>query len=145
MLSLHTLKPSKGSKRHKKRIGRGTGSGKGAYSTRGVKGQRARSGGTKGLKLMGFRANLLNIPKLRGFHTPRVKPEEVTLTKIEKNFEKGDTINPLSLYQKGLISSKDKRVKILGSGELTKSVTFERCLFTAGAKIKIEKIGGSIL
>lgn len=145
MISLHTLRPAKGSKRTKKRIGRGIGSGKGAYSTRGVKGQRARSGGTSGLKLKGFRANLLNIPKLRGFNSPHVKPEEVTLKQLEKNFEKGDTVNLISLYDKKLISSRDSRVKILGSGELTKSLTFEKCLFTKGARSKIEKVGGSIV
>ncbi|MDD5043581.1 MAG: 50S ribosomal protein L15 [Patescibacteria group bacterium] len=144
-LALHTIKPARGSKKNKKRIGRGLGSGHGTYSTRGAKGQRARSGGSKGLKLKGLRQNLLNIPKLRGFKSRKPKMNVVNLNALEKKFKEGEMINPKLLLVKGVVKGLVGGVKILGDGEITKKIVIEGCRLSAKAKEKIVKAGGKVI
>lgn len=143
-LSLHNLKPTGNSRKKRKRVGRGNASGYGTYSTRGIKGQRARSGGKGGLKIKGFRDRLLNTPKTRGFKSHQAKPVCLNLKDIDINFKSGEKISPRVLKQKGLISKINTGVKILGEGELKKKLVFENCQFSKSAKEKIEKAGGSI-
>jgi large subunit ribosomal protein L15 len=137
-LTLNELKPQKGSRKKSKRVGRGLGS-KGSYSGRGVKGQRARSGGRAGLKLKGLRRIMLAQPKLRGFKSPHQKPQTVTLQAISEKFKNGEKVSPDTLLKKGLVTDTSAGVKILGTGELKVKVTFEDCRLTQGARAKIGK------
>ena len=96
-LTLSNLKPAKGSNKRKRRIGRGNASGRGTYSGRGLKGQRSRSGGKGGLKVMGMKARLQKVPKLRGFKSPHPKAEVVNLADLEKYFADGGQVTIKSL------------------------------------------------
>jgi large subunit ribosomal protein L15 len=142
-LNLHTISPKQGSTKEKKRIGRGLGS-KGTYSGRGVKGQRARSGGRAGLQLKGIRGIMLSTPKLRGFTSGYPKSQTVSVGTVSKFFKTDAKINPKSLFIAGLIGSKKYPVKILGDGEISISVIVEGCGVSALAKQKIEAVGGRI-
>lgn len=143
-LSLHTLKPKKGSRATKKRVGRGLGS-KGSYSGRGVKGQRARSGGRSGLKLKGLRSLMLSTPKQRGFSSDRPKPAVVNVEDLAKAFVNGAKITPKLLLSKGLVSTTEGGVKILSTGTIGIAITIEGCTASASAKQKIEHAGGKIV
>ncbi|MEK7122950.1 MAG: 50S ribosomal protein L15 [Patescibacteria group bacterium] len=150
-MELHTLKPSAGSRKSKKRIGRGLGSGHGSYSTRGIKGQRARSGGKKGLKARGLKMFLLRVPKSRGFKSIHEKPIGLNVEVLEKHFQNGDTVNPQALLSKRIVRSKGSEkkgippaVKILGVGTLTKKLAVSGFLVSATAHKKIEAVGGSV-
>src|SRR3989344_2578682 len=111
MLEVHTLKPARGAKHRVKRIGRGNASGHGTYSTRGGKGQTARSGGSRGLKLKGFKFLLQSTPKLRGFNSLQTKPTEVYLADLEKHYANGETVDLKSLQEKNLVSVNAKAAK----------------------------------
>ena len=143
-LSLHNLKSKSGSKKGKKRIGRGLAS-KGTYSGRGVKGQRARSGGRSGLKLKGIRKIVLSTPKLRGFKHSVEKVEIVNLDVLSKNFGEGSKIGLKQLTAKGLITAPSASVKILGKGNVSVKWTVEGCSVSQSAKEKIEKAGGTVI
>jgi len=141
-LNLHTIKT--GPKKKKRRLGRGNASGRGTYSGRGIKGQRSRSGGKKGLKMKGFKQNLLRIPKLRGFKSPKPKKENINLTNLDIIFNDGDIVTPKILEEKGLIENSSHGVKVLSGGEITKKLTFKDCWFSKKAEEKIVKAGGKI-
>lgn len=143
-LSLHTLQPNKGSRRGKKRVGRGLGS-TGSYSGRGVKGQRARSGGRAGLKLKGFRPLMLSTPKNRGFQSLKAKPVVLNVSDLARAFANGSKVNPKLLLKKELISDISNGVKILGKGEIGITLTIEGCQISMSAKEKIEKAGGIVI
>lgn len=143
-LTLHTLQPNKGSRRGKKRVGRGLGS-TGSYSGRGVKGQRARSGGRSGLKLKGLRPLMLSTPKNRGFHSLKAKPAVLNVSDLARVFANGSKVNPKLLLKKGLISDISEGVKILGKGEIGITLTIEGCQISMSAKAKIEKAGGIVI
>lgn len=143
-LGLHNLYPGVGSKKTTKRVGRGNASGKGTTAGRGVKGQKARTGGRRGLKLKGLRNLMLSTPKLPGFTSFYAKNQVVKLADLEKAFKAGETVSPLTLKEKKLILDPQKSVKILSTGELSKKLSFEGCLFSESAKAKIESVGGEI-
>ena len=143
-ISLHTIKPAKGSRKSAKRIGRGLSKG-GSYSGKGVKGQRSRSGGRSGLQKKCIRQIMLAMKKSRGFKSPHEKAAVVNLGIISKSFPDGAKINPKMLAAKGLIPFEGKKVKILGDGAISIKVIIEGCTVSATAKEKIEKAGGSIL
>lgn len=143
-LTLENLKPNKGSRKEKKRVGRGLGS-TGSYSGRGVKGQRARSGGRAGLKLKGLRPLMLSTPKSRGFSRAIARPKVVNVEDLAKNFANGTKVNPRLLVKKGLISDASSGVKILGNGEIGVSLKIEECKVSKIAKEKIEKAGGTVV
>lgn len=146
MIKLHHLKPKPGSKRRKKIVGRGTGSGHGVYSTRGIKGQKARSGSKKKPGFEGGRTPLIRqLPKKRGFKSIHSKPEIVNIGDLQKRFNDGEKITKNILYKSGLISSPKAKVKILGDGELTKKFTIESDKFSKKAEDKIKKAKGGIL
>ncbi len=143
-LSLSNLKPSAGSQKKRKRVGRGNSSGHGTYSTRGLKGQKSRSG-VSGLKRLGMKKQLLAIPKTRGFSSYHAKDQAVTLFEISKAFADGATVNPKTLKKAGLIDSLAS-VKILAQGELKiKNLKFESVRASKGAAASIEKAGGTIV
>lgn len=125
MLSLNTIKKTKGSSKKIKRVGRGNASGHGTYSTRGLKGQKSRSG-VSGLKRLGMKKQLLAIPKVRGFKSHRPKNQVVSVKAINKNYKDNEIVNPTTLFEKKLINSAELPVKILGKEKLTVKVTFEK-------------------
>lgn len=142
-LTLHNLKGLKNKK--KKRLGRGNASGKGTYSGRGLKGQRARSGGKSGLKLRGFKQNLLNLPKFKGMKSLTANNQVVNLSSLEKNYKDGEKVNPESLLKNKLIDTIKVPVKILNNGELKTKLEVEDCLVSNSAKAVIEKVGGRLV
>ncbi|OGF21247.1 50S ribosomal protein L15 [Candidatus Falkowbacteria bacterium RBG_13_39_14] len=144
MLVLHNLKKPKGN-RSKKRVGRGNASGHGTYSTRGIKGQRSRSGGKGGLKIKGFKQLLSSIPKLRGFKRLQEDVQIVNVSELNNKFFDNSEINVENLYKKGLIKTVKKGVKVLGNGELkVKGLKVSGCEVSKSAREKIEKNGGAI-
>ncbi|MBD3310906.1 MAG: 50S ribosomal protein L15 [Candidatus Magasanikbacteria bacterium] len=143
-IELHKIK-STDSKKTKKRVGRGNSSGKGTYSGRGLKGQRARSGGKSGTKMRGFKQSLQKIPKVRGFNSRQPKKETVSLSDLDKNFKDGELVTPYSLKSKGLISRPKNGVKILANGDLKKKIIIKGCLATKKAIELIEKSGSKII
>jgi len=145
MLSLSNLKPAKGSKKNRKRVGRGNASGHGTYSTRGLKGQNSRSG-VSGLKRLGMKPMLLNLPKKRGFTSLQDKDQVVNLVAINRNFKDGGKVTSNTLLKVGLIEDASKSVKILGQGHLVlKNLELVNLKVSATAKAQIEKLGGKII
>lgn len=140
---MHTLKPAPGAKHRRKRIGRGNASGHGTYSTRGQKGQRSRSGGRGGLKLLGMRHMILSTPKLRGFRSQHPRAHTVNLEMLDKRFEDGSVVTQDSLVQSGLIDL-GERVKLLSDGALKKKLTIKGIPVSAQAREKIIAAGGSV-
>jgi large subunit ribosomal protein L15 len=141
-IKLHNLK-SKTPRKKKKLIGRGNASGHGTYSTRGIKGQKARSG-VSGLKLKGMRHIILATPKLRGFRGLARKAATITLGQLDRCFKDNDVVDPRSLLKNSLVRRIDGNIKIVASGELTKKLTVRGCGVSAGAKTVIEKAGGKV-
>lgn len=144
-MRLDELKPAPGSRHRRKIVGRGIGSGHGAQSTRGMKGQRSRSGfgGMTGFE--GGQIPLIRrIPK-RGFrHTAfRLNFGVVNVGDFEKLFSAKEAITPDALKKLGLIR-RTQLLKVLGDGELSKALTVQAHAFSESAKQKIEKAGGRI-
>jgi large subunit ribosomal protein L15 len=138
-LGLHNLKSSKGATKKKKRVGRGNASGHGTYSTRGIKGQRSRSGGKGGLKRLGLKQVILATPKRKGFTSNRPNNQAVNLSELNDKFKEGALVNPQSLLKAGLIKDATLPVKILGNGELkVKKLKFEDVKMS---QVVLEKTG----
>jgi large subunit ribosomal protein L15 len=149
-LSLNTLKPA-APRRDRKRIGRGPGSGKGRYSGRGIKGQKARSGHRK--MRPGFEGGqnpiYMRLGKQRGPYSKDAMPMGPHRTKVQsvnvRDLERFDgEVTPEALKEAGLIRNTRIDLKILGYGELSKKLTVSAHLFSASAREKIEQAGGSI-
>ena len=143
-LNPSTIKPAIKSKRKSKRLGRGNGSGKGTFSARGLKGQKARSGGKSRNNVRGFKASLQKVPKLRGFNSIKASKETVTLAQLEKYADEKQIINPAFLTKVGVVSTPKNGVKIVVRGELKKKLNIEGCLVSKNAIELIEKVGGSV-
>jgi len=141
-LSLSNLTSAK--EKVRKRRGRGDGSGRGTYSTRGMKGQRSRSGGKGGLKRMGLKQYLQQIPKSRGFKSIHPANTVVNISDLEKKFESGEVISLSKMNKAGLIKINRQSVKILGSGKIKKKFTVQAHSFSKTAQEAIKKAGGSI-
>jgi len=144
-MDLSKLKAAPGSRRKRKRVGRGDGSGHGTYSTRGQKGQKSRSGG--GVR-PGFEGGQLSIikrmPRLRGFTNPnRVEYTPVKVGQL-KRFALEEEVTPERLKEAGLIKSARKPVKILGDGDLSHPLVVRAHGFSATAREKIEAVGGRV-
>ena len=145
-MKMHELKPAEGAKTAAKRLGRGIGSGLGKTSGKGHKGQKARSGGGVRPGFEGGQMPLVRrIPK-RGFNNRFRKVYSiVNLSALEDKFENGAVVDADALIVSGILSKiEDAGVKILGNGELTKSLTVKANKFSASAKEAIEKAGGSV-
>jgi len=142
-MELHTLKPAEGAKKSRRRIGRGPGSGSGKTAGRGHKGQKSRSGYSRRYGFEGGQMPLTRrIPK-RGFtNIFRVEFQVVNLRDLERVFAEGDTITPEVLADRGLIRRGKHLVKILASGDLSKSLVVEAHKFSAAARSRIEAAGG---
>lgn len=143
-MELNNLRPSIGSTKNRKRIGRGTGSGHGKTATKGHKGQKARSGGSIKAGFEGGQMPLQRRLPKRGF-TPldRVEFSLVNISQLDI-FEAGASIDATSLISKGLIKSDRFAVKILGNGDITKSLKVAANKFSQSAKEKIIAAGGSV-
>jgi large subunit ribosomal protein L15 len=145
-MKLHTLSPNPGSKHRVKRLGCGESSGHGKTSGKGNKGQKARSGGTVRIGFEGGQMPLhRRLPK-RGFNNYDYKTKVfgVNVATLEENFESGAVVNEEILRAVGLVNGRYDRVKILGNGEITKSLTIQVEHVSASAREKIEKAGGTI-
>jgi large subunit ribosomal protein L15 len=141
-MKLSDLRPAPGASKRRKRVGRGDGSGHGKTSCRGHKGQGARSGGGTRPGFEGGQMPLQRRLPKRGFYNPfRVELAVVNLAQLEV-FPQGSEVTPQSLAERGLISGKQPRVKILGDGALSKSLTVKAHGFSAKAREKIEAGGG---
>jgi large subunit ribosomal protein L15 len=141
-MRLDELKPAAGSSKKRKRVGRGDGSGHGKTSCRGHKGQGARSGGNVQPGFEGGQMPLQRRLPKRGFHNPfRVEMSAVNLGQLEL-FAAGSEVTPESLSEHGLVTGKNRRIKILGDGMLSKALTVKAHGFSAKAKEKIEAAGG---
>ncbi|MBU1034509.1 50S ribosomal protein L15 [Patescibacteria group bacterium] len=143
ILTLHTLKPAKKSRRKKLRVGRGNASGKGTTAGRGTKGQKARTGGRKNLKLKGLKQMLLSFPKTRGFKSTHPEVFAVRLETVAKSFKDGEKINLNALKKSGLIPKRAKMAKIVGGGIIDKKLNFVDIKSTATVKAAVIKAGGS--
>ncbi len=152
-LSLHTLKPAQ-PRKARKRIGRGLGSGKGRYSGRGIKGQKARSGshtmrpGFEGGQMPIY----MRLGKKRGPYSKdampvgphRTQTVPVNLRDLDRVFDDGAEVTLEAMIEKGLVKSSRIDVKILGEGELKKRLSVTAHAFSASAREKIEAAGGSV-
>ncbi len=145
-MQIHDLFPAPGSRKERKRVGRGHGSGHGGRSGRGNKGQLSRSGGGKGPGFEGGQNPLhMRLPKLPGFkNRNRVEYAVVNVSRLDALYEAGDVVDIDSLHAKGVIKSKTVPVKVLGDGELTKALTVRVDKVSAPAKAKIEAAGGTV-
>ena len=145
-MELVDLKPAKGSRKAPKRVGRGIGSGLGKTSGRGMNGQMSRAGGGKRAGFEGGQTPLARrLPKLPGFNNiNRVAYVPVNVSRLEEKYKAGETVDVDSLKKYGIIKNTNAVVKILGSGDLKKSLTVKVDKVSASAKAKIEKAGGKV-
>jgi len=144
-LNLSNLKPAPGSQHTRKRVGRGNASGHGTSATRGIKGQKARSG-VSGLKRLGMKQMILQVPKARGFKSHYAKNQPVNLGAISAKFKAKDLVNPLTLAKHGLIAKNGADVKILAKGELTlEALVFSDVLMSSKANDMIIAKGGKVI
>jgi large subunit ribosomal protein L15 len=150
-IGLHNLRPKPGSRRPRKRLGRGEGSGLGKTSGRGQKGYGSRSGSKKKVGYEGGQNPIhMRMRKLRGPHKKQSMPFEnfrtstqpVNVADLEQRFDAGAEVNPATLKEKGLAKRSDP-VKILARGDISKKLDVHAHAFSAAAKEKIEAAGGS--
>ena len=149
---LHTLKPAPGSRKARKRVGRGEGSGTGKTSGRGQKGYGSRAGAKSRSNFEGGQMPIhMRMRKLRGPHMKKSMPFErfrthtqaVNIYDLEARFESGDSVTLDTLHGHGLCTKKGIPVKVLAKGELTKPLTVHAHKFSAAARQAIEAAGGT--
>lgn len=146
MSKLLNLKSNKGARYKSKRVGRGNASGKGTYAGRGRSGQNSRTGGGVKPGFEGGQTPLVRrMPKLKGFkNINRIEYQIVNVGDLSI-FDENEEVNIIKLYEKKLISSKVKPVKLLGNGEISKKLIIKVDLCSSSAKEKIEKAKGEII
>jgi large subunit ribosomal protein L15 len=151
-IGLHTIKPPPGSRRPRKRVGRGEGSGTGKTAGRGEKGAGSRSGKKQRPRFEGGQNPIhMRMRKLRGPHMKKSMPFEpfrthtqpVNLAALQDRFDAGAEVTPDALKAKGLAKRKGIPVKILAQGELSKALTVHAHAFSAAARERIEAAGGT--
>lgn len=143
-MKLNDLKPAKGSKKRRRRLGRGVGSGRGKTAGRGQKGQKSRSGFSQGAGWEGGRSRLImRLPK-RGFNRARTPMQVVNLRDLN-GFAEGSTVDAEALAGAGLIGKATRPVKLLGDGELTvRNLTVAVDAISASAAEAIRAAGGTV-
>jgi large subunit ribosomal protein L15 len=142
-MQINTIKPSEGSKKARRRVGRGIGSGLGKTAGRGHKGQSSRAGGYHKVGFEGGQMPLQRRLPKRGFKSAQLKYNgEITLTHLQALG--ADEVDLLTLKAAGLVRELIKTVKVIKSGELTRKVMLKGLGVTAGAKAAIEAAGGSV-
>jgi len=142
MIGLDKLKPAKGARRSRKRVGRGPGSGLGKTAGRGSKGQKSRSGYSQRRGFEGGQMPLhRRIPK-RGF--TNIFRQEYAIVNLEQLnvFRKGDEVTPLKILERGIVKNLKRGLKILGKGDLKKELTISAHKFSGSAMKKIQESGG---
>jgi len=153
-IGLHNLKPAPGSRKARKRVGRGEGSGTGKTAGRGQKGAGSRSGSKSRPNFEGGQMPIhMRMRKLRGPHMKKSMPFEpfrthtqaVNLQDLERRFEAGDEVTLDALKAKGLGSRKDVPVKVLAKGSLSKKLTVHAHKFSGAAREAIEAAGGTVV
>jgi large subunit ribosomal protein L15 len=151
-IGLHNLRPAPGSRKARKRVGRGEGSGTGKTSGRGQKGWGSRSGAKRRVRFEGGQNPIhMRMRKLRGPHMKKSMPFEpfrthtqpVNLLQLEARFESGASVTLDELRAKGLATRKEIPVKVLAKGELTKPLTVHAHKFSKAARERIEAAGGT--
>jgi large subunit ribosomal protein L15 len=151
-IGLHSLKPARGSRKERKRVGRGEGSGTGKTAGRGQKGYGARSGAKERTRFEGGQNPIhMRMRKLRGPHMKKSMPFEpfrthtqpVNVADLEARFDAGDSVDLDTLRGKGLATRKDVPVKVLARGDISKALTVHAHGFSAAAREKIEAAGGT--
>jgi large subunit ribosomal protein L15 len=151
-IGLHNLSPAAKSRKQRKRVGRGEGSGVGKTAGRGHKGLGARSGAKKRINFEGGQNPIhMRMRKLPGAHMKKSMPFEkfrsqtqpVNLRDLEARFDGGAEVTPDSLRERGLATRKDVPVKVLAQGELSKALTVHAHGFSKAAREKIEAAGGT--
>lgn len=140
----HELRPPRGAKKNRRRVGRGNASGHGTYSGRGIKGQQSRSGyKTRPFFEGGQTPMVRRLPHRRGFRNPfRVEYVPISLNDLAR--VEGDQVTPESLRDAGVIRSIKKPIKILADGELSGALTVQVHRVSASARAKIEAAGGTV-
>jgi large subunit ribosomal protein L15 len=143
-MELHDLRPNAGSRKKRKRVGRGISAGQGKTAGRGTKGQGARSGGGKGVYFEGGQLPLARrLPYKRGFtNTRKIKYKTINIGQLA-HLESGTAVTPLFLVELGLIKKPTDPVVILGDGTLAVALQVKAHRFSASAKQSIESAGGS--
>ncbi|MHB8658611.1 MAG: 50S ribosomal protein L15 [Solirubrobacteraceae bacterium] len=151
-IGLHNLKPAPGSRKARKRVGRGEGSGTGKTSGRGQKGWGSRSGSKRRARFEGGQNPIhMRMRKLRGPHMKKSMPFEpfrthtqpINLDALEERFESGAAVTIAAMMASGLAGRKGIPVKVLGRGELSKPLTVHAHGFSTSARSKIEAAGGT--
>jgi len=140
-----TLSPIQGSRKTRKRVGRGNGSGHGTYSGRGCKGQKSRAGYKIRPGFEGGQLPLIKrLPRKRGFtNIFRVEYSTVSVEKLNV-FDSGSEVTPEKMVAAGLVKSLQQPIKVLADGDITCPLTVKANKFSAAAKDKIEAAGGKI-
>ena len=142
-MKLHELSPAPGSRKPRKRVGRGDSSGLGKTAGRGDKGQKSRTGSVVRPFFEGGQIPFFRRLPTRGFKNPdRVVFQLVNLNVIDANFNAGDVVDAATLREKKLLGKATLPIKILANGEITKAVTVKAEAFSAAAVSKIEAAGG---
>lgn len=139
-MKLHELQPASGSKRARKRIGRGRGSGTGKTAGRGHKGQKSRSGYRRRAGFEGGQMPLIRRVPKRGFHN--LFRRQYSVVNLAQLADMSGEVSPESLAEAGLVRN-DARVKVLGDGELSAALTVRAHKFSRSAREKIEAAGGN--
>jgi len=143
-MNLHDLSPARGAKKRRKRIGRGPGSGHGKTATKGHKGLLARSGGGKRAGFEGGQMPLIRrVPKF-GFSNPFRTEYAIVNVKSLEAWNGDDTITPQKMVEAGLVKRKTLPIKILGNGELKRSLVVQAHKFSKSAESKIQAAGGRV-
>ncbi len=143
-MGLHDLKPAPGSARPRRRVGRGDGSGRGTYSTRGSKGQKQRTS-IKPFFEGGQLPLVKRLPYMRGFNNKwRTEFVPVNVSRLDV-FEADSEVGPAELASVGIITKASEKIKILGDGEISASLQVSAHGFSKSARTKIEAAGGSVV
>jgi large subunit ribosomal protein L15 len=143
-MKLHEIKPSPGSTKRRKVVGRGRGSGRGTTAGRGGKGQTARTGSSIPAWFEGGQMPLIRRLPKRGFTNIFKKNYAIINIELLDRFESGQEVTPALLVFQGLIRSRNDGVKVLGTGVLTKTLTVHAHKFSQSAAAKIEAAGGKV-
>ena len=142
-MELKDLRPNEGSRKSRKRVGRGGGSGLGKTSGRGMNGQKSRAGGGKGCGFEGGQTPLYRRIAKRGFSNAMFKTEYAVINLSDLNkFEEGTEVTPQLLKEMGILKKQLDGVKVLGQGKLEKKLVVKANKFSETAKKEIEKLGG---
>lgn len=139
------ISPATGSRKNRKRVGRGDGSGHGTYCGRGVKGQKSRSGFSRKRGFEGGQLPLIKrLPRKRGF--TNIFRTEYSLVNVEalNRFEAGSEVTPDRLLEAGVVKSLGRPIKILARGDISHPLSVKANRFSAAAKAKIEAVGGTV-